>query len=82
MRHFVAKAGKNSVNFVYQAKVESITKVDENRYKVHVVYPDGARFSYHTRYVINCAGLEADTIAETMGIDVGASGYRQLFAVI
>ncbi len=79
MRHFVAKAKRNRVNFVYHAKVERIDKLDEGRYDVHGAYPDGETFSFATRHLINCGGLESDILATSMGIDIAASGYEQHF---
>jgi L-2-hydroxyglutarate oxidase LhgO len=76
MRHFAAQAKQNGVHLVYQATVERVEKLADYSYRVHVVYPDGQTDSFITRWVINCAGLQADRVAAGMGLDVDASGYR------
>jgi L-2-hydroxyglutarate oxidase LhgO len=41
--------------------------------------PDGETYSFQTRYLINCAGLEADRIAAGLGIVLAANQYQQHF---
>jgi L-2-hydroxyglutarate oxidase LhgO len=43
---------------------------------VHVRYPDRQTDSFVSDWIVNCAGLESDTIAASMGLDVDACGYR------
>jgi L-2-hydroxyglutarate oxidase LhgO len=76
MRHYAARANKNGARFVPQTTVSRVEKQDDGRYRVHVVYPDGQTDSFSSRRVINCAGLESDRIAESMGIDIDRCGYR------
>lgn len=76
MRSYYARANKNGVQFVPQTTVERIKKEDDGRYRVHVIYPDGDSDSFTSQFIINCAGLESDRIAESLGIDIDACGYR------
>jgi L-2-hydroxyglutarate oxidase LhgO len=79
MRHFVAQAQKNNVQFVYRCEVERVEPLAGPCYRVHVRYPDGQTEKFTTRYLVNCAGLESDRIAASMGIDVHAHQYEQFF---
>ena len=76
MRRFAAQANKNGAHFVPQTTVTRVEKQDDDRYRVHVVYSDGQTDTFTSRWIINCAGLESDRIAESMGIDIDACGYR------
>jgi L-2-hydroxyglutarate oxidase LhgO len=79
MRHLVAQAQKNKVHFIYQCEVKQVEPQPGPRYQVHVGYPDGQEEKFTTRYLINCAGLESDHIAASMGIDIAAHQYQQFF---
>ena len=79
MAYLEAKAKNQGVNIVYKTRVERVEKLDEGKYALHIINPDGERFSYTTRYLINCAGLEADIIAREMGIDIASCQYQQYF---
>lgn len=76
MRRFAAQANKNGAHFVPQTTVTRVEKQNDDRYRVHVVYPDGQTDTYTSRWIINCAGLESDRIAQSMGIDIDSCGYR------
>jgi len=76
MRHYAARAKKNGAQFVPHTTVSRVEKQGDARYRVHVVYPDGQTDAFSSRWVINCAGLESDRIAASMGIDIDACGYR------
>ena len=79
MAYLEGKAKNAGVNLVYKTRVERIEKLGTGKYEVHILNPDGERFSYTTRYLINCAGLEADQIAATLGIDLDTHAYEQHF---
>ncbi|NNG00706.1 MAG: NAD(P)/FAD-dependent oxidoreductase [Desulfobacteraceae bacterium] len=80
MRFFVSRLQKKQVHIIYQATMIGLEKKDrEAGYQVMVRYPDGEQDSFSTGHVINCAGLEADAVARSMGIDIDAHGYRQHF---
>jgi L-2-hydroxyglutarate oxidase LhgO len=76
MRRFAAQAQRNGAQLVPHTTVSGVERCDDGRYRVHVSYPDGEKDSFESRWVINCAGLEADRVARSMGIDVDACGYR------
>jgi L-2-hydroxyglutarate oxidase LhgO len=79
MRHFVAQAQRNNVQFVYRCVVERVEPLAGPRYRVHVRYPDGQTEQFTSRYLVNCAGLESDRIAASTGIDVHIHKYEQFF---
>jgi L-2-hydroxyglutarate oxidase LhgO len=79
IRNFVAQAGMNGVNFVYQTRVEKVVKISPGQYAIYVVYPDGETERFTTRRLINAAGLDADRMAASMGLDIDQLGYRQYF---
>ena len=76
MRHYAARANKNGAQFVPQTTVSRVERQDDTHYRVHVVYPDGQTDTFASRWIINCAGLESDRIAQSMGMDIDACGYR------
>jgi L-2-hydroxyglutarate oxidase LhgO len=61
---------------VTRTTVERVEPVGAEGYRIHVAYPDGLTDIFTSRQVVNCAGLDSDCIAESMGIDVDACGYR------
>jgi len=79
IRHFVAQAGMNGVTFVYQTRIEKVVKITPGQYAIYVVYPDGETERFTTRRLINAAGLDADRMAASMGLDIDQLGYRQYF---
>ena len=76
MRHYAARANKNGAQFVPHTTVSRVEKQDDGRYRVHVVYPDCQTDTFASRGIVNCAGLESDRIAASLGIDIDACGYR------
>ena len=76
MRHYAARAHKNGAQLVPHTTVSRVEKQDGGRYRVYVVYPDGQTDAFSSRWIINCAGLESDRLAESMGFDLDACGYR------
>jgi len=76
MRRFAARAQRNGVHLVPHTTVWRVERCDDGRYRVHVAYPDGEQDSFVSRWVVNCAGLESDRVARSMGIDSDACGYR------
>jgi L-2-hydroxyglutarate oxidase LhgO len=79
MAYLETKAKNQGANIVYKTQVERVEKLSDGKYALHIINPDGERFSYMTTYLINCAGLEADKIAQGMGIDIAACRYQQYF---
>jgi L-2-hydroxyglutarate oxidase LhgO len=76
MRRYLARANRNGARLVPQTTVSRVEQEDDGRYRVHVTYPDGQTDSFPSRWIVNCAGLESDRIAASMGIDIDACGYR------
>ena len=79
MAYLENKAKNNGVHLVYKTRLERIAKLEAGKYEVHIINPDGEPFSYTTRFLINCAGLEADRMAQSLGIDIEANHYQQYF---
>jgi L-2-hydroxyglutarate oxidase LhgO len=79
MAYLESKAKNNGVQLVYKTRLERIAKLKAGKYEVHIINPDGDPFSYTTRFLINCAGLEADRMAQSLGIDIEANHYQQYF---
>ena len=76
MRRFAVQVQRNGAQLVPHTTVSRVERCDDGRYRVHVTYPDGERDSFVSRWVLNCAGLESDRVARSMGIDIDACGYR------
>lgn len=74
MKYFIGQARDGGVQIAYRTKVVGIEKVADE-YKVTVEDGTG-RFSFTTRVLINCAGLNCDKVAELAGIDIAEAGYR------
>ena len=75
MEHFVARAKDGGVEIACGKKVVGIEKVSDG-YKVTVAEGDKGKFSFTTRILINCAGLQCDKIAGLAGIDIDKAEYR------
>jgi L-2-hydroxyglutarate oxidase LhgO len=76
MRHLLSAARRNGSEIVYQTTVEKLVPRDGGGFDVVVRYPDGEEDRFFSRRVINCAGLGADRVAASTGIDLDAWGYR------
>ena len=74
MRYFFLKAKAQGAEFVFQTEVEKIVR-QNNGFELTVRDADGADFSFFSRCIINCAGLNSDTIAELCGIDIKKADY-------
>jgi len=75
MEHFAARAKDGGAEIAYRKKVVGLEKVSAG-YKVAVEENDKGKFSFDTRILINCAGLQCDKVAELAGIDIDRAGYR------
>lgn len=67
MQYFVRIAKCRGAEIIYGANVVGIEKIS-GKYKVRIIDSDGEHFSFTTRVLINCAGLESDKISELVGI--------------
>lgn len=74
MGHFFQKAKTKRCEFVFQTEVTQIKKQDDG-YEVTVRDADGTDFSFLTRMLINCAGLNSDIVAELAGLDIKKENY-------
>ncbi len=74
MRHFLQKAKAKGAEFAFRTEV---TRIDRQAggYKVAVCDSDGSIFSFFTRVLINCAGLNSDVLAKISGVDIAAANY-------
>lgn len=75
MKSFIEEAEQNSCDFAWNHQVIGID-FKSNYYEVLVQLPNFDKFKVSTKWIINSAGLDADTIAEMVGIDVDAVNYR------
>lgn len=78
MRCLFAKAKNKGVDFLFGTRVENIEFIND-KYKVYIRYPDGKTENFLTNHIINCAGLESDIIARSVGIDIDQNKYRLHF---
>jgi len=76
MRRFAAKARRHGAQLIFHTTVTGIDRQDDGRYRVQVIYPDRQTDSFSSDWIVNCAGLDADRMAASMGLDVDACGYR------
>lgn len=74
MQHFHARAVGSGAMMAYRCKAVGIEKVAEG-YRVSVEDQEGS-FSFHTRLLINSAGLHSDALAAMAGIDLDKAQYR------
>lgn len=74
MRYFLGIARKKEAIVVYKCEVIGIENAGKG-YKLKLRDSDGVSHVKATT-VVNCAGLDADTIAGMAGIDIDKSGYR------
>lgn len=69
------EAKSNGCDFAYRHEVVAIEKIPDG-YRLLLRTDDGETFSVQSKFVINSAGLESDAIAEVLGMDIDALGYR------
>ena len=74
MRYFLGKASLNGTKIVYKTRIVGIEKRGYG-FQVSVEDQNGD-FSFKTRVLINCAGLNSDKIAQLAGIDIFKAGYN------
>lgn len=74
IEYYFKKASANGTIVAYNSEVIGIEKVSDG-YKVTIQEPSGS-FSFKTKVLINCAGLNCDKIAELEGIDIVKSEYK------
>jgi len=75
MEYFIQKMKDNDADVVYNSDVLGVAK-SYSEYKLIIQEKQGERFTIQAGIVINSAGLESDTIASQLGIDIEACGYN------
>lgn len=78
MKYFHDTAKDKGVEFAFNIVATAIEKCSDG-YLVTVSEPHGDSFSFHSRIVINAAGLHSDQIATMVGIDVEQADYKIYF---
>jgi len=68
-------ARSNGATFQASAEVVGLQKEAGGGFRVSIATPGGAE-SFTTERLINAAGLECDTVASLVGIDLDEAGYR------
>lgn len=79
MESLQIEAKSNGCDFAYRHEVVAIEKTPEGYY-IGLRTDDGDTFNVQSKFVINSAGLESDTIAQMLGMDVDSLGYRLCWA--
>ncbi len=75
MESFILKAEENNCDFAYIHTVSSINYVN-NYFDVRIIGPENEETVIKVKYIINAAGLDADTVAASAGIDIDKNDYR------
>lgn len=78
METFYLASQSNGCTFAFRHKVIGINK-KSNSYQLQVE-TQGEIFSVSSKCVVNSAGLESDTIASMLGLDIDNLGYRLVWA--
>jgi L-2-hydroxyglutarate oxidase LhgO len=74
MQYFLEKGRKKGVQIAYGSLVTGIESANSG-YNIRIENQDG-EFTFHTRILINSAGLFSDHIAALSGIDIDKENYR------
>jgi len=72
MRSFCINAEKNGAVVALRSKVTAIHTKDG----IYELETNGGEYRFHTRVIINSAGLYSDSIAAMAGINIERHGYR------
>lgn len=75
MKHLEFAAKKNGADIAYIVTVLGIER-KKGCYKINVRDSDRKEYVFESGIVINCAGLESDTIAGMLGIALSENGYN------
>jgi len=79
MASLLADAGSHGATVAWRHTVSAAGPV-AGGHRVVAVGPEGEEAALEARWVVNAAGLDADTVAAAAGFDVDGCGYRQHFA--
>jgi L-2-hydroxyglutarate oxidase LhgO len=72
MRSFCINAESSGAVIAFRSKVTAIRAEND----IFEVETNGGEYRFHTRAIINSAGLYSDSIAAMAGIDIDQHGYR------
>ena len=75
MKSLLLTATANGTEFAWRHSIIGIEKLS-NGYELSIEDPTKNRLSITAAKVINAAGLESDTVANLLGIDLDRHGYR------
>ena len=76
MDHLFREAQTNGVMFAFGSEVTGLKKTSEAGDGKGYIVKTSKGEEILSQYVINCAGLDSDKIAEKMGIDINKQGYK------
>lgn len=76
MEYFSDEAKNKGAEVVFSTEVIGIEKNSGQGFTVSVRESDGRKFSFDTKIIINCAGLNSDDIAKMAGIDINKNNYN------
>lgn len=74
MQYFIQRIKENGADVVYNCEVVAVEKFNSG-YRLAIQEKPGEKFTIEAAAVINSAGLESDTIASKLGIDIKKEGY-------
>ena len=74
MKYFLERGRRKGVQIAYKSLVTGIEGADKG-YNIRIENQDG-EFTFHTRILINSAGLFSDHIAALAGIDIEKEKYK------
>lgn len=75
MKYFLFLAQQQGAVISFKSDVKAIERVSEG-YSITVLDSAQENFNFHSRTVVNCAGLESDRVAGLTGLDVSANRYE------
>ena len=74
LKFLYSQAREKGTKFAFDTEVTGIERAGE-KYKVQIKDRDGIS-AFVAHVVVNCAGLNSDTIAQLAGIDIAKAGYK------
>ncbi len=68
MKHFLMKAKSKGADILYKSEVKKVHPANSG-YEVVITEASGEDCTFTAKVVINCAGLDSDTVAKMVGIE-------------
>ncbi len=78
MKSFAFGATSSNCDILYNHSAVNI-QFNGTNYDTKLVTSDGEEYSVSSEYIVNSAGLDADLLAESSGIDIDKNNYRITF---